>query len=89
MRRMLSQLVWSAVTLSPLSLAAERQACHGRTPVTEHPIVAEIHETRERLLEEYGMENLRHEFRAIEAEMKDRVVRLAPRAPIETKRRVS
>jgi hypothetical protein len=58
--------------------------------VTEDPIVAEIHETRERLLEEYGgMENLRHEFRAIEAEMQDRVVRLAPRAPIETKRRVS
>lgn len=58
--------------------------------MTEDPIVAEIHETRERLLEEYGgMANLMHEFRAIEAEMKDRVVRLEPRAPIETKRRVS
>jgi len=58
--------------------------------MTEDPIVAEIHETRERLLEEYGgMENLLREFRAIEAEMKDRVVRLEPRAPIETKRRVS
>jgi hypothetical protein len=58
--------------------------------MTEDPIVAEIHETRERLLEEYGgMENLRREFRAIEAEMKTRVVRLEPRAPIETKRRIS
>jgi len=51
--------------------------------MTEDPIVAEIHETRERLLEEYGgVENLLREFRAIEAEMKDRVVRLEPRAPI-------
>lgn len=58
--------------------------------MTEDPIVAEIHETRERLLREYGsMENLMNEFRAIEAEMKDRVVRLEPRKPIETKRRVS
>jgi hypothetical protein len=58
--------------------------------MNEDPIVAEVHETRERLLREYGgMENLLKEFRSIEAEMKDRVVRLEPRAPIETKRRVS
>jgi hypothetical protein len=58
--------------------------------MNEDPIVAEVHKTRERLLEEYGgMENLLEEFRAIEAEMKDRVVRLEPRQPIETKRRVS
>ena len=58
--------------------------------MTEDPIVAEIHEIRERLLKEYGgMENLLEEFRAIEAEMKERVVRLEPRIPIETKRRVS
>lgn len=56
----------------------------------EDPIVAEVHETRAKLLQEYGgMENLRKEFRAIEAEMKDRVVKLEPRPPIETKRRVS
>ena len=55
--------------------------------MTEDPIVAEIHRTRERLLEEYGgMENLLAEFRAIETEMKDRVVRLEPRKPVETKR---
>lgn len=58
--------------------------------MTEDPIVAEVHETREKLLREYGsMENLMHQFRAIEAEMRDRVVRLEPRPPIETKRRVS
>ena len=58
--------------------------------MSEDPIVAEVHETRERLLEEYGgMENLLKEFRAIEVEMKDRVVKLEPRTPIETSRRVS
>ena len=58
--------------------------------MTDDPIVAEVHETRERLLAEYGgMENLRKEFRAIEAEMKEKVVKLAPRPPIETSRRVS
>ena len=58
--------------------------------MSEDPIVAEVHEARERLLEEYGgMENLLKEFRAIEVEMKDRVVKLEPRAPIETSRRVS
>jgi hypothetical protein len=35
------------------------------------------------------MINFLKEFRAIEAEMKDRVVKLEPRTPIETKRRVS
>jgi hypothetical protein len=56
----------------------------------EDPIVEAVHRTRERLLDEYGgSEGLRHEFRAIEDEMKDRVVRLAPRKPIETSRKVS
>jgi hypothetical protein len=58
--------------------------------VNEDPIVAEIHETRAKLLREYGgIENLLKEFRAIELEMKDQVVNLEPRVPIETKRRVS
>jgi hypothetical protein len=58
--------------------------------MNEDPIVAEVHETRERLLKEFGsMEHLLVEFRAIEAEMSDRVVRLEPRPPIETRRRVS
>jgi hypothetical protein len=52
--------------------------------MTEDPIVMEVHQTRERLLKEYGgMENLLKEFRAIEEEMKERVVRLEPRPPIE------
>ena len=58
--------------------------------MTEDPIVAEVHATRDRLMQEYGgMENLLKEFRAIEAEMKERVVRLEPRPPIDTKRRIS
>jgi hypothetical protein len=49
----------------------------------EDPIVEEVHRTRERLLAEYvGMDGLLREFRAIEDEMRDRVVRLAPRPPI-------
>ncbi|HXA17607.1 MAG TPA: hypothetical protein VN380_11485 [Thermoanaerobaculia bacterium] len=49
----------------------------------EDPIVEEVHRTRERLLVEYvGMDGLLREFRAIEDEMRDRVVRLAPRPPI-------
>jgi hypothetical protein len=51
----------------------------------EDPIVEEVHQTRERLLAEYGsMEGLLREFRAIEDEMRDRVVRLEPRPPIRT-----
>lgn len=58
--------------------------------MTEDPVVAEVHATRERLLEEYGgMEGLLPELRAIEDEMRDRVVRLEPRPPVETRRRVS
>ena len=51
----------------------------------EDPIVEEVHKTRERLLAECGgMDGLLREFRAIEDEMRDRVVRLKPRAPIGT-----
>jgi len=58
--------------------------------MTEDPIVDEVHKTRERLLKEYGgTDGLRREFLAIEDEMRDRVVRLEPRRPVETKRRVS
>jgi hypothetical protein len=51
----------------------------------DDPIVEEVHKTRERLLAEYGgMDALMREFRAIEDEMRDRVVRLKPRKPIKT-----
>jgi hypothetical protein len=58
--------------------------------MTEDPIVEEVHKTRERLLVEYGgMDALLREFRAIEDEMRDRVVRLKPRPPIRTTRKGS
>jgi hypothetical protein len=53
----------------------------------EDPIVEEVHKTRERLLAEYGMDGLLREFRAIEDEMRDKVVRLEPRPPNRTTRR--
>jgi hypothetical protein len=52
--------------------------------MSDDPIVEEVHKTRERLLTEYGMDGLLHEFRAIEDEMRDRVVRLEPRPPVRT-----
>lgn len=53
----------------------------------EDPIVEEVHRTRERLLAEYGgMDALLREFRAIEDEMRERVVRLDPRPPSRTPR---
>lgn len=56
----------------------------------DDPVVAEVHATRERLLREYGgMKGLLEELKLIEGEMQDRVVRLEPRKPVETQRRVS
>ena len=53
----------------------------------EDPVVDEVNKTRERLLAEYGgMEALLQEFRKIEDEMRDRVVRLDPRPPSRTTR---
>jgi hypothetical protein len=51
----------------------------------DDPIVEEVHKTRERLLAQYGgIDGLLKEFRAIEDEMRDRVVRLEPRPPART-----
>jgi len=51
----------------------------------QDPIVAEVNETQERLLAEYGgMNGLLREFRAIEDAMRDRVVCLKPRPPVRT-----
>ena len=56
----------------------------------EDPIVEEVHKTRERLLQRYGgFKGVLRQLREIEAEFKDRVVRLEPRRPIETKRKTS
>ena len=56
----------------------------------EDPIVDEVHQTRERLLEKHGgFKGVLRQVRAVENEFKERVVRLQPRAPIETKRKIS
>jgi len=58
--------------------------------MNEDPVVEEVHKTRERLLAEYGgMDGLMREFRAIEDEMRDKVVRLKPRPPARTTRKRS
>ncbi len=56
----------------------------------EDPVVEEVHETRERLLEEYGgMEGFLEHIRQMQEQMKDRVVRLEPKIPVETARKIS
>ena len=56
----------------------------------EDPIVAEIHETRAKLLAKYGgAEGYAKHLRDIEAELKDRIVSREPRPPISTRRKVS
>ena len=54
------------------------------------PIVAEVHETRERLLKKYGgSEGYAKHLQALEAELGDRIVDRAPRSPIKTRRKAS
>jgi len=56
----------------------------------EDPIVEELHKIREEMLEEYGgLEGLVKHLRGIQDEMPERVVRLEPKPPIETKRKIS
>jgi hypothetical protein len=56
----------------------------------EDPVVDEVHKTRERLLAEYGStEGLVGQWRAIEAEFKNRVVRLEPKPPVTVERKIS
>jgi hypothetical protein len=58
--------------------------------MTEHPIVEELHRIREEMLEHYGgLDGLVKHLRKIQAEMPERVVTLAPKPPIETKRKIS
>ena len=58
--------------------------------MTEDPIVEELHRIREQMLEEYGgLEGLVDHLREIQAEMPDRVVIRPPRAPVQTKKKVS
>jgi hypothetical protein len=56
----------------------------------DDPVVDDVHKTRERLLDEYGgMAGLLHHLREIEEELRDRVVTLEPRRPVETGRKIS
>jgi hypothetical protein len=58
--------------------------------VTKDPIVEEVHETRRRLLEEYGgMDGYFRHIKELELELKDRVVRREPRRPVVTKQKAS
>jgi len=58
--------------------------------MTEDPIVEELHRIREQMLEQYGgLEGLVKHLRQMQAEMPGRVVRLEPKPPIETKRKIS
>jgi hypothetical protein len=56
----------------------------------EDPIVAEVHETRTRLLQKYGgSQGYAEHLRQLETELSTRVVNREPRSPIKTRRKVS
>ena len=58
--------------------------------MVEDPIVEELHKIREEMLEEHGgLQGLVKHLREIQAEMPERVVRLGPKPPIESKRKIS
>jgi hypothetical protein len=58
--------------------------------MTEDPIVEELHKIREDMLAEHGgLEGLVKHLRTVQAEMPERVVRLDPRPPIDTQRKIS
>ena len=58
--------------------------------MVEDPIVEELHKIREEMLEEHGgLQGLVKHLREIQAEMPERVVRLDPKPPIESKRKIS
>jgi hypothetical protein len=56
----------------------------------EDPIVAEVHETRARLLQKYGgTQGYAEHLRELEIELSPRLVNREPRSPIKTRRKVS
>jgi hypothetical protein len=58
--------------------------------MTEDPIVEELHRIREEMLEEHGgLDGLVKHLRQIQAEMPERIVRLAPKPSVETKLKIS
>ena len=58
--------------------------------MTEDPIVEELHKIREEMLAEHGgLEGLVRHLREIQARMPKGVVRLEPKPPVQTKRKIS
>jgi hypothetical protein len=58
--------------------------------MAEDPIVEEIHEIREELLEQYGgFAGYMKHIEELQEELKDRLVTREPRPPITTSRKVS
>ena len=58
--------------------------------MAEDPIVAEIHKIREELLEEHGgFESYLEHIRQLQEELKDRIVKREPRAPLSVDRKIS
>lgn len=56
----------------------------------DDPIVEEVHQTRERILQKYdNWSSLRARLKAIEVELGVRVVRLPSRKPVETSKKAS
>ena len=56
----------------------------------EDPIVAEVHQTRTRLLEKYGgPQGYAEHLRKLEIELSARLVNREPRSPVKTHRKVS
>jgi hypothetical protein len=55
----------------------------------EDPIVAEVHETRQRLLQKYGgSQGYAEHLRQLEIELSSRLVNRKARSPIKTHRKV-
>jgi hypothetical protein len=58
--------------------------------MVEDPIVEELHKIREEMLAEHGgLEGLVKHLREVQAQMPERVVKLDPKPPIESKRKIS
>lgn len=58
--------------------------------MTEDPVVEELHKIREEMLAVHGgLAGLVEHLRKVQAEMPERVVRLDPKPPIVTMRRIS
>jgi hypothetical protein len=58
--------------------------------MVEDPVVEELHRIREEMLEQHGgLEGVVKHLRQLQAEMPTPPVTLQPKAPVETKRKIS